>query len=363
MSLRKNSILVLYWSSLGFSIQRKHENSNKISTKEFDFSKSVSPEKTNKRNPLWVTGFLFFSYFTQIQFSNALDGVTPSLSSHSSQIDKDSCFRGYVEKNQLNESRIFQCLCLILERKDGSECEGTSNRESIEEDIRTLLNSEQAKDHNTGEAIEKAKDIFYDDCYCPRKGNKGKLPFGICHNLGVIITSKSLETVDDLRANNENRKACKEKEDGGEIENCFETDEDKLSLCEEKKPVGLDNNENSFSPENENTNSGEVANSNKKETEIVDATGEGEKTGTEVVKPFQDADSDNSPINPIGGRSFGQPVDPSSSSMGKFSAFSPSGGTISSSRARVPGARVGDPGDITIDGGGKFASRPRGLLP
>ncbi len=244
------------------------------------------------------------------------------------------CFKGYADHNCLNEEDediIKKCLWTMIKKENldtDDALEGSNNRESLDDIISRLPNS---PDKDKSKIRTKTMEVYCDNKYCP----PGRLPQIICTKLEKIIN------VIDGNPSNRSQPICSEASNDDNPECIFETD----------------------NPECDEGTEGAV--------EVIDATGSSsddnaDTDDNEVVGPIEkeDPDSDTSPINPIGGGSFSQPMDPSSDLTGKFSALSPSGGTISGSRARVPGARVGEPGGIgDTGGGGQHGSRPRGLLP
>ena len=260
---------------------------------------------------------------------------------------KDNCFKGYADEykntKKFDEFVLRTCLCLLTHTildLDDPKCNTNNPRSDLPE--------------TSESASKKAAEVYYDDCYCPQEDKeKGKLPPEICDQLGKIAR--------DFQPDGQARSTCGEAvvmdvsavQEKRKINDSTNSSHDAVSNAVAnifESAEACHNSNNCF--DNKRNDDGNVLSS-------MEPPSENDDKNKEPVSPFP-TDS-GSPVNPI---SFSQPGNsfPGSRRNGSSGLSSSGGGRVSGSRARVPGARVGEPGSINSGAEAQGTLPPLGLM-
>ncbi len=369
------------------------------------------------------TGFLFFFCFAQAEddaFGDDIDaGPSDAVTGTFGEIDTGPCFKGYADSKELKSSpQLFrECLCAMLGKLGQIHCRTVGD----------LL------PEVTPDISAKAAEVYYDDCYCRKKGQKGKLSPIQCSHLRKTANvnnhnpyeydcykrspshgrcSEFSPEILDIIFNNINcNESPKTKDDCNNLITgflaspqcspkqtwaiCSRHIESRLLdpscqpasinvvLCtgtksgEPQSACGVSTTTATPTSPYERNNPTETTDNDKiedkfdtnvkveageKNDEIVvdDSTpSPSEDEDKEAVSPFPE--DTGSPVNPISlnpGNIFGD----STKRRGGTGVSPVNGGGISSSRARVPGAGVSQPGPINTGGGANGLLPPRVLM-
>ena len=322
--------------------------------KELEFVKSFFLIKKRVR--------LSFSLFTSCLISFY------STQAFDNNAKSSKCFKGYAdipshESDHLDERKLLDCLCTILNLGRSSECINIYSHEKYNAGKSIEAIVERLKEKNTKEegsellkidgsdynnaikipskakktVSDKAVKLYCDEDYCSQ--DKGKLSQSVCKNLKKIATNLPCQ---------EHQNVLLEECSVSSLEKCrdyhFAPNDDYPGTESSGGGIGIQS-------------TGEKPNDNNP----TEHNPGGKKT------------ADNKPVDPLGPESDGDPVSPffSQSTLSggdnplddsSVDPLSSVGGDISRSQARVPGIRVNEPGSINAESGAAAATSPLDLM-